>query len=103
MPKPKIVIHREWFRTIKVGGRKSCPNCKVKLEAGESIWQWGNYVNAKWHNVLPVGFCKACYNESVRQPLIKHAKACGCKIELVGYQGVRLPAWLTIPAAKDLS
>lgn len=97
MSKPRETIHREWFRTISMGGRKSCPRCKTKLETGESIWQWGNYINVKWHNVLSVGFCKACYQETVAKPMIEHAGPCGCTFEYVGYQGVKLPPWMVLP------
>lgn len=93
---PKQRIHREWFRPVKAGGRKSCPNCKARLEEGESLWQWGEYHYTKWRNVLSVPFCKACYEETVAKNLISHKGDCGCDFELVG-KGHRLPEWLTIP------
>lgn len=75
--------------------RKSCPTCKAKLEEGEWVWSWGEYVNAKWHTVTH--FCKSCYRGNVQQRLIVHRNECGCDFNLVGYQGEELPEWLTLP------
>jgi uncharacterized protein (DUF983 family) len=86
--------HNEWFRTVSLGKRKSCPNCKQKLDKGESIWSWGNYISGKWHTVLH--FCTECFVEKCKQELLKHRDECGCGIELVGYQGEELPEWLNL-------
>jgi hypothetical protein len=96
MAKPKQDIHREWFRTVSCGNRKSCPNCKVKLEPDESIWSWGNYIRAKWHTIG--NFCKNCYEERVAKPMIAHSGPCGCVFEYVGYQGTKLPTWMVLPS-----
>lgn len=85
--------HNEWFRTVSLGGRKSCPTCREKLEPGESIWTWGEYVCAKWRNVKH--FCKLCFSEQVQKPLLAHAGDCGCSITLQIKDWER-PAWLTL-------
>ena len=79
--KVKERSHNEWFRTVSLNGRKSCPECKVKLEPGESIWSWGEYHNAKWRTVMR--FCHACFINRVQIPLQEHVGTCGCKVELV--------------------
>lgn len=96
MKKRKDRIHREWFRTIIAGNRKSCPGCHAKLESGELIWQWGEYVCSKWRNVLKGGFCKTCYHERVEVPMVQHRDECGCNFELVAYGGAKLPEWLKL-------
>lgn len=89
---PKVRQHNEWFRTVSLGGRKSCPNCRAKLNGG-SIWVWGEYIRAKWHNVKY--FCQSCYETEVKAPLENHAGDCGCQINMVGYH-TNLPDWLTL-------
>lgn len=89
---PKVRSHNEWFRTVSLGGRKSCPNCKAKLN-GESIWSWGEYRNAKWRIIKH--FCKECFESEVKEPLIKHVEGCGCEVNLIT-KGESKPEWLTI-------
>lgn len=93
--------HNEWFRSVSLGGRKNCPSCKEKLEQGEKIWSWGEYVFAKWRTVKH--FCKKCYSEQVQTPLINHTDECGCTVNLIGYGGETLPEWLnlTCPIKKE--
>lgn len=92
--------HNEWFRPVQRGGRKSCPTCKVKLEPGERIWCWGEYVHGKWHNVQDV--CKACFPD-ILPKLKEHEDECGCTFELVAYCE-SLPEWLTLePKQKVVS
>ena len=88
----KYRTHREWFRPVERKKRKSCPSCKAKLEPGEWIWCWGEYVYGKWRNVKDV--CKACW-PSVREELNQHGRSCGCVIELTPYHAT-LPKWLTL-------
>lgn len=88
----KVRLHREWFRTVSLGGRKSCPSCSAKLN-GQSVWSWGEYVTWKWRTVKH--FCPACF-PPIRRDLVNHTAGCGCEIELVGYGGERLPEWLTL-------
>jgi hypothetical protein len=90
----KVRTHNEWFRTISLGNRKSCPTCGHKLDESESIWSWGEYVHGKWNTIKH--FCKYCFVEQVRDSLEIHKDHCGCTIELVG-QGVKLPFWLRMP------
>lgn len=90
----KVRNHNEWFRSVSLGGRKSCPCCGDKLQKGEFIWSWGEYVYAKWRTVKH--FCKSCFAAEVQAPLQNHAGPCGCVITIVAYQGERLPAWLTL-------
>lgn len=110
--KAKQRVHNEYFRTVSLGNRKTCPTCKAKLTRSlvqpettgpyyqqESIWSWGNYVNARWHTVDY--FCRQCFATTVAARLLEHADECGCAIELVGYRGERLPPWLTLSAAID--
>jgi hypothetical protein len=94
-------LHNEYFRTVSLGGRKSCPNCRTKLEHGESIWSWGNYIIGKWCTVKY--FCWACATEEVLVPLIEHRIDCGCDIALVGYQGEELPKWLRLQKTEQCS
>lgn len=91
---PKQRIHREWFRPVERGGRKSCPSCKAKLELGEWIWSWGEYHNAKWHNVQDV--CKSCWPK-VAERLRTHQTDCpdNCVIELVCREAPK-PTWMTL-------
>jgi hypothetical protein len=90
--KVKQRVHREWFRPVSRGGRKSCPSCHERLLPGEYIWSLGNYVRAKWRSVKDV--CKACWPK-VREELLQHEAACpaNCTIELRG-RGANLPAWM---------
>lgn len=85
-------IHREWFRPVSLGGRKSCPNCRSKLEEGESVWSWGEYVRAKWRTVAHL--CRSCWHAAAEE-LVKHKDGCGCTFELVGYR-CDLPEWMTL-------
>lgn len=85
--------HNEWFRTVGMSGRKSCPCCNAKLN-GRSIWSWGNYVKAKWHTVMH--FCSECFESNVKRKLLEHTTDCGCTVNLIGYQGTHLPQWLTL-------
>lgn len=54
---------------------------------------WGEYVHGKWRTVKH--FCRSCFPDRVRGPLIDHTAGCGCAVTLVGYGG-KLPNWLTI-------
>lgn len=89
-------IHREWFQQVSLGHRKSCPECKAKLEQGESIWSWGEYINAKFRSIQYV--CKSCWPD-VQAKLQNHASNCGCTFELVTRWGVTQPAWMQLPQA----
>ena len=91
MAKPRA--HNEWFTTVSLGNRKSCPCCKAKLEPGESIWSWGEYLRAKWHTVKH--FCKNCYKEEVLAPLMKHTDGCGCTVNICMKSATR-PGWLKL-------
>ena len=92
----KMRIHREWFRTVSLGNRKSCPNCKETLPQGEKIWSWGQYVRAKWQTIQYC--CGDCFPTDVIPRLREHAAGCGCTFALevkLGFDEVR-PAWLTL-------
>lgn len=91
--------HNEWFRSVSLRGRKSCPSCKEKLQPGEKIWSWGEYVHGKWRTVDH--FCKSCFQENVKSRLTGHSVDCGCSITLVGYGGGELPEWLTLLSPED--
>lgn len=91
---PKQREHNEYFRRVSMGGRKSCPGCLAKLEPGESIWSWGQYVRVKWNTVMH--FCKGCFKDRVRDDLVGHTDTCGCTVNLIMYQGGSRPAWLTL-------
>lgn len=88
-------IHREYFRTVLRGGRKSCPRCQEVLPPGEFIYCLGQYVNAKWHNVSD--FCVRCWPR-LRDRLREHERNCPdhCTVQLVGYHGQKPPPWLTM-------
>jgi len=98
MAKIKVRTHREWFRPVSRGNRKSCPSCKCKLEAGEWIWSWGEYRHAKFRSIKDV--CKNCW-ATVRKDLVAHTANCGCSVELVCTGAVK-PAWLQLESC-DLS
>ncbi len=99
MPKVKQRNHNEWFRPVERGGRKSCSHCKCKLAKGEWIFSWGNYINAKFHNIRDV--CKECWHE-VRDRLTGHAGDCGCSIT-IRCTGTTQPEWMTLEKACELS
>ena len=86
-------VHNEWFRQVSLGNRKSCPRCSAKLESGESIWSWGEYIRVKWHTVKH--FCKNCYETEVKKPLLDHTGGCGCTVELI-FKGSSQPAWFKL-------
>jgi hypothetical protein len=88
----KTRSHNEWFRTVSMGNRKTCPTCHNPLK-GESIWSWGEYHNAKWRTIKR--FCRNCFQHEVSIPLKQHNTECGCQITLVG-KSESLPEWLTI-------
>jgi hypothetical protein len=90
--KPKPRVHREWFKPVSRGGRKSCPTCRAKLEPGESIWSWGEYVYGKFRAIRDV--CKNCWSGLVSD-LKAHTDDCGCTVELVPYHAAK-PAWMTL-------
>ena len=92
MAQTKIRQHNEYFRSVSLGGRKSCPTCYTPLEAGESVWSWGEYLYGKWRTVKH--FCKTCAQQAVVQPLTQHAGPCGCVIGLKMYRGEQRPGWL---------
>ena len=93
LPRPVIREHNEWFRTVSLGNRKSCPECRTRLDERESVWSWGEYAYGKWRTVRY--FCKHCFKAEVQKRLLDHAGPCGCKINLVG-KGDLLPDWLTL-------
>ena len=87
-------IHREWFRSVSLSNRKSCPCCRTKLLHNEQIWSWGEYIRGKWHTIRYC--CRFCFNDSVRLPLERHATQCPerCEIVITAYAGETLPSWL---------
>lgn len=89
--------HNEHFRSVSLGGRKSCPCCSAKLAPGEKIWSWGQYLRAKWFTVMH--FCKECFPDRVQHDLNSHTAGCGCTVNLVMYQGEKRPTWLTLETA----
>lgn len=90
--KPKVRTHREWFRCVERGGRKSCPECRQKLAPGEWVWSWGQYVRAKFRHIKDV--CKNCWPDLVKE-LKDHAAGCGCAFELEA-RGAPRPPWMTM-------
>jgi len=95
---PKQRIHREWFRRVDRGGRKSCSGCGAKLEPGESIFSHGEYVCAKFRRIQDV--CKSCW-PSVAKKLKEHVAGCGCVFELM-VCGSPQPAWLSLPEGCEV-
>lgn len=84
-----------WFRPVLMGGRKSCPTCKAKLD-GESIWTLGEYIRVRWHTVEY--FCRQCF-PNVRVGIESAERRNGCTYEYVG-QHCTLPDWLC-PAGQE--
>lgn len=101
LSRPGNSLPREYleapYKTIvgEESSRKSCPECKAKLEVDEWVWSWGNYVSGRWHTVRH--FCKACY-PSIQRDLEVHREDCGCDFNLIGYRGETLPDWLILPS-----
>lgn len=93
-------MHNEWFRTVSLNNRKSCPCCKKKLEQGEAIWSWGNYVCAKWRTITH--FCKNCFDNEVANRLKSHTDECGCTVQIV-IRDSKSPEWLTLEPKKECS
>lgn len=87
-------LHREWFRAVELGGRKSCPTCHAKLEPKEWIWSWGQFINAKFRLIRYC--CKSCW-KTVQSDLYKHARDCGCSFELVAKHAPK-PSWMMFDA-----
>lgn len=92
---PKQKMHNEWFRSVYLGGRKSCPRCGAKHDplGTDHLWSWGEYHHARWYTIMH--FCKACFATEVIPTLHAHVATCGCTLALQ-VQGVR-PEWLTLP------
>lgn len=86
----KTRLHREYFRKI---APKKC-ECGTK---GKQVYSWGNYVRVRWVTVKH--FCEDCFAERVQTSLNDHTADCGCEVELVGYQGMTFPKWLTLAPA----
>jgi hypothetical protein len=78
MKQKKIRHHNEFFRSIALGNRKSCPTCHVRLD-GYPILSWGEYQHARWYTVSH--FCRACIKPSVLDRLASHAGPCGCIVD----------------------
>jgi hypothetical protein len=95
----KLRSHNEWFMSVIRGGRKSCSGCGAKLEPGESIWCWGEYVRAKWNSIKDC--CKTCWPR-VRKRLTDHTDQCGCTVSLCARSGYGpLPEWLTLEVREE--
>lgn len=89
MAKPRV--HNEYFTTVLRGNRKSCPNCKAKLN-GELIYSWFEYHRVQRYAIQD--FCIHCWDE-VRSKLLDHSGPCGCVFQL-NAKGCVLPSWLTL-------
>lgn len=87
---PKLRQHNQYFRTVTA---RTC-NCGAQYKEGGHVWSWGEYVRAKWYTVK--WFCEKCFHYEVKDLLTGHTDTCGCKVNLVGYQGQQLPEWLTL-------
>ncbi len=74
------------------GNRKSCTNCKAKLEPGANLFSWGEYKYAKFRHIKDV--CKACWPELAKR-LQEHKGDCGCEFELVAC-GASKPEWMKL-------
>jgi len=74
--------------------RKSCPTCKAKLEPGEYVWSWFEYVNLRQQAITR--FCKACFDQQVKSKLADHVESCGCEINFIYYSAPSsgVPEWL---------
>ena len=88
----KVREHNEYFRTVSLSKRKSCPYCYAKLAEGESVWSWGEYHAGKWRTVKY--FCQVCFERNVKGLLLSHTDTCRCVVNLVGYGSEKLPTWL---------
>lgn len=92
MAKIRVKQRKEYFRSVSLGRRKSCPSCHRELDRGESIWSWGEYVHGKWYNITKL--CKHCWKERWRDALL--VAYANYEIHLHGYRGEELPEWLTL-------
>ena len=89
----KVRVHNEYFRSV---ARKSCPcGSNSKRNAPKhQVYSWFEYHNVRQYNVDY--FCEKCFATRVRPRLVSHMGDCGCSFNLIGYQGEKLPAWLTL-------
>lgn len=84
--KPRLRVHREWFRTIQ---KTVCPTCgsgdkrfsDPRINKPTTVLSWGEYVYGKWHTVMH--FCQHCFPTEVEPKLADHVKKCGCSFEFV--------------------
>ena len=86
--KPKL--RNVWFRLVLRGNRKSCSYCHKKLPAGESIWCWGYYHNAKWRSIRD--FCIWCWPD-VAQRITRECHAEG-REPCFQFRGDKQPEWM---------
>jgi hypothetical protein len=89
-------VHNEYFRPLSVT-RKTCPTCEARLDEGEHVWSWGEYVKVQWRTVLH--FCRKCFPAEVLPRLITHERQCGCEfcLNVTPVLGEEAPEWLAMP------
>ena len=93
----KMREHNEYFRST-TAKRCICGAEKRRTVRGkevgtiDAVWSWGEYHIGKWHTVK--WFCRECFEERVKGLLCSHTETCGCTVNLNGYRGEELPAWL---------
>ena len=85
-------VHNEWFRTVSLNKRKSCPNCDSEVHPPERIWSWGEYSHCRWYTIQYL--CKACW-PIVQAKLQQHAHGCGCMFQLCSNTD-KLPGWMVL-------
>lgn len=81
-----------YVRTVSLGGRKSCPCCKAKLD-GRPIYNFGEYIRVRWNTIESC--CEKCYDGTMG-PILRNFKARNGNrpVDVVGYQGTKVESWM---------
>lgn len=85
----KLKSKNIYIRSVKRGGRKTCPSCKLKLE-GRSIYSVGEYIRAKWHKAGE-DFCEECCHSLLDTINEFESKDSERIVIINGYAGEKIP------------
>lgn len=80
-----------YIRTVSLGNRKSCPECKIKLN-GNPIYSSGEYLNGKWNTTNH--FCRNCFPQ-FQEKINLFQEQTKRFVVFKGYQGFHIPDWFT--------
>lgn len=77
--------HNYYFGT---SSRKFCDENHSKSQT----YFWGSYICGRFSTIRY--FCSVCYNDKIRQNIIKHQESDKCTATIKGYNKERLPLFL---------